>query len=209
MRRWHGVLVLAVVVALASAASAAPADLLGKNLVVNGNAEASQGLPHAVPLVGWTTTGHFTAVQYGYDDYPSMHAPGPSDRGKQFFSGGTNDPISTAYQSINVSGAGKQIDQGHIRYTFTAWIGGWSSQADYATVTAFFLGAHKQMLRSVTLGPVTNTQRAQITALLKRTASGTLPSGTRSIGIKIVSTRFAGASNDGYVDNVSFVLSSG
>ena len=190
----------------ATSATPQPGSLLGRNLVVNGNAEAAQGLPHIVPIPGWAVTGGFTAVNYGYDSYPSSQAPGPADRGYRFFSGGTNNALSTARQGIDVTGLGQVIDAGMISYTFTAWIGGSSNHSDYATVTVTFYNAAHAKVGSAQLGPVTNADRQGITALLRRTTGGAVPAGTRRIGVEVVATRFSGASNDGYTDNISLVL---
>jgi hypothetical protein len=200
---------LALALALQVAAAAAPSSLLGGNLVVNGNAEAGPALPKSVGAQGWATTGHFTAVNYGYDDYPNKLAPGPSDRGSRLFTGGTSDAVSTASQAADVSSLGPAIDAGKVHYNFSAWIGGYASQRDYATVTATFYNASHTRLNSVQLGPVTSADRQGITALLRRQSSGPVPAGTRTIGVKVVSTRTEGASNDGYTDNISLTLSQG
>src|SRR5271165_1601905 len=201
-------LALAMSPCLVRADAAPSSSLLGHNLVVNGGAEAGPGLPQSgsTTIPGWTTTGHFTAVDYGYDDYPSKLTPGPSDRGEHLFSGGTSDPLSTAGQNIDVSLLATAIDGGKVKYAFSAWIGGWAGQNDYATVSATFYGADRGKLGQTVLGPVTSAQRGGLTALLRRASSGAVPAGTRSIGIKITSTRFEGSSNDGYTDNIALVL---
>ncbi|MBV8365781.1 MAG: hypothetical protein JO194_04705 [Candidatus Eremiobacteraeota bacterium] len=190
-----------------NAAGAPSTALLARNLIVNGGAEAGSALPQKVASIpGWSTTGHFTAVTYGYDDYPSATSPGPTDRGKHFFSGGTNDPISTASQTIDVSSLRDSIDRGGIQYVFFAWIGGWAGQQDYATVAATFYDAEKKRLGGATLGPVTVGARKGVTSLLYRQAVGHVPAGTRSILVKITATRFEGSSNDGYTDDISLIL---
>jgi hypothetical protein len=201
------ILALAVAVVLQGAATAAPASLLGANLVVNGNAEAGPALPKSVGAQGWATAGHFTAVNYGYDGYPNSLSPGPSDRGYRLFSGGSSDALSTASQAIDISSLAPSIDAGKIHYNFSAWIGGFSSQRDYATVTATFYNASHASLNSVQIGPVTSADRQGITALLRRQSTGTVPAGSRTIGVKVVATRFEGANNDGYTDNISLTLS--
>jgi len=202
------VLALAMSPCLVRADATPSSSLLGHNLVVNGGAEAGPGLPQSgsTTIPGWTTTGNFTAVDYGHDDYPSKLTPGPSDRGEHLFSGGTSDPLSTASQSIDVSALATAIDGGTIKYAFSAWIGGYASQHDYASVSATFLGTGQAPLGNVVLGPVTAADRAGLTALLRRAAAGTVPAGTRSIVIKITATRFDGTANDGYTDNISLVL---
>jgi hypothetical protein len=209
-RSYLFVAVIALLIALPGpSVGAVSRSLIGQNLVVNGDAEAGQSLPqkNSTNVPGWTTTGNFTSVNYGYDDYPSLLSPGATNRGKKLFSGGTNDPISTASQSIDVTPIAVPIDRGQITYAFSAWIGGWSSQADYATVAATFYGSTNARLGGVTLGPVTAADRQGLTALLRRAAEGTLPAGTRSIGVKVTSTRFESSSNDGYTDNISLILS--
>ena len=214
IRPAKGVLAFAAVIALLIAlpgpsVGADTGSLIGQNLVVNGDAEAGPGLPqkNSTNVPGWTTTGHFTAVNYGHDDYPSLVSPGATDRGKNLFSGGTSDPISTASQSIDVTPLAASIDGGQIKYAFSAWIGGFSSQADYAVVAATFYGSTHARVGGVTLGPVTAANRQGLTALLRRVADGVLPAGTRSIGVKVTATRFEGSANDGYTDNISLVLS--
>lgn len=57
------------------------------------------------------------------------------------------------------------------------------------------------------LGPVTATERGSRTALLKRTASATVPPGARTARVLLVFTRSGGGtSNDGYADAVSLTL---
>lgn len=201
-------LVFAVSVCGVGAGAATSDALLGHDLVINGGAEAGPGLPQAgsTTIPGWTTTGNFTAVQYGHDDYPSKLTPGPSDRGANLFSGGTSDPLSTASQTIDVSPLAATIDAGKIKYEFSAWIGGYASQHDYAQVSATFYGTGQAPRGHVVLGPVTAADRGGLTALLRRASAGTLPTGTRSIGIKITATRFDGTANDGYTDNIALTL---
>ncbi len=91
----------------------------------------------------------------------------------------------------------------------TAYIGGSRDQEDNARVTATFwdsTGGSGTNLGSVTLGPVNATQRGDQTALLYRSSTGMVPSGTRSVAINITMLRTTGSRNDGYVDNASFIL---
>jgi hypothetical protein len=48
-----------------------------------------------------------------------------------------------------------------------------------------------------------------VTALVARSASGTVPAGTRQISVRIDAVREEGSYNDGYIDNVSLVLGAG
>jgi hypothetical protein len=51
--------------------------------------------------------------------------------------------------------------------------------------------------------------RSNTTEFVQRSASGTVPVGTRSIRIVVTATRLSGHTNDGYADNLSLVLQSG
>lgn len=181
---------------------------LGVNLVRNGGAEsgpasANATAPVAVPY--WSRVGRLpleNVVRYGYDGYPALNAPGPSARGHNLFFGGIY-PLAGAMQTIGLQHFAQVIDTGKIRYAFSVYLGGWESQPDYAQAQLKFLpsGATHQ------LGPVTNLQRKSNTGLWLRLVMGYIPKGTRSAQITLLSTRFVGTSNDGYIDNVSLILS--
>lgn len=207
-------LVLLTVVALLVIApitrAIADDSLYGHNLIVNPDADAGVGLPGAGDLPGWTTDANTAvgeiAVQYNYDGYPNGGVPGPRHRGNSFFAGGTDSALSTATQSIDVSSAAADVDARAVHYALEGWLGGYESQADYATLTAEFFDTSGTSLGSGTIGPVTVDQRRGVTGMYYRIATGFLPVGTRRIIVTIRSTRFAGSSNDGYLDGLSLVL---
>lgn len=184
----------------------------GTNLVVNGDAESDTGAPsdgQVVKPTGWTTTGEFTAVQYGASGgFPNKTSPGPTDRGKNFFAGG-NVAKSTAAQTIDLSSGAQAIDSGGVTYTLAGWLGGYSSQADNAQVTVTFLNAAGSSLGTGRIGPVTPADRNGTTGFLKRTATGSVPAHARAARVVVTATRFEGTYNDGYSDDVSLVLKKG
>ncbi len=196
-------------VAMLSAAHIATANTAAydTNLVVNGDAEMGVVLPDKGPMQGWQTSGNFSQAHYGYDDYPGTTDSGPPSRGKSLFVGGPADALSTATQVVGLDALGTDIDGAHVQFTFSAYIGGYGAQKDYATVSATFLGSDGAKLKAVILGPVTAEQRNGKTSLLPRSSKGPVPKLTRSVRIEMVATRFEGVANDGYVDNVSLVLS--
>jgi hypothetical protein len=183
--------------------------LFGTNLVVNGDAESDTGAPsnsQVVKPTGWTTTGEFTAVQYGASGgFPDKTSPGPSDRGKNFFGGG-NVAKSTTTQTIDLSSGRQAIDSGGVTYVLTGWLGGYSAQADNAQVTVTFLSAAGGSLGSGRIGPVTPADRHGATGFFKRTATGSVPAQARAARVVITATRFEGSYNDGYSDDVSLFL---
>ncbi|HEX3468478.1 MAG TPA: hypothetical protein VHT05_10400 [Candidatus Elarobacter sp.] len=185
------------------------AGLFGTNLVVNGNAEAGPGAPSNGQVMkppGWTTTGQFTAVQYGASGgFPDKTSPGPADRGKNFFAGG-NAPVSTATQSISLAAAAAAIDAGSVKYTMSAWLGGYSGQDDNAKIMLIFKGAGGASLGQDQLGPVVAADRKGATGFVVKTSSDTVPKGARSATVTLTMTRASGSYNDGEADDVSLVL---
>jgi hypothetical protein len=179
----------------------------GGNLLVNGDAEAVAAASTAViSIPGWTSDGNVSILRYGSGDFPSTTSPGPSTRGNNFFYGG-NVGAASASQSVSLSSSATSIDAGTASYTLSAWIGGFSTQADTATVSITFFDAKLQQLgSSATIGSVSVTERASTTSLLQRSTSGSIPAGARSATVKMDFIRAAGTANDGYVDDVSLVL---
>lgn len=192
------------------AAPTASCPLLGQQLLTNpgaedGQAAADQGTLIAIP--GWTSTTQYTVIAYGNPNgFPSTTDPGPAQRGKNFFTGGNTTP-SSASQSVDLSACGALIDAGSLKFDFSAYIGGLNSQGDSAVVVADLRDANNS-LGKVTLGPVTVAERNNVTELLlKQGALATVPSGARTLVVTMTSTRTDGVGNDGYVDNLSAILS--
>ncbi|HEX8913739.1 MAG TPA: FG-GAP-like repeat-containing protein, partial [Humisphaera sp.] len=202
---------------IGAASEATPAavhdQLFTRNLIVNGDAESGAGVASyggvARPLPGWTTVNNFTAVQYAAavpQVYTSANDPGPTNRGANFFSGGPSDATSSASQVIDISVGAALVDAGSVTYDLSGYLGGWQSERDAATVTARFKRADGVVLATATLGPVTPADRSNLTGLLARNATGTVPSGARSVEVNVTTTRVDGTSCDGYVDNLSLRL---
>ncbi len=190
-------------------AASADATLYGRNLVVNGNAEANVGSDDETIVVkptGWKTSGQFGVFKYGgIFGFPDRSVPGPADRGKNFFTGG-DAAISTATQLIDLRGIAAAIDTGKVRFNLSAWLGGYDGQEDYATVSAVFLSSLAHSLGQVRLGPVTPADRGSHTSLVARSLQGTLPKATRSVRVVLTANRVVGTSDDGYIDDVSLIL---
>jgi hypothetical protein len=182
------------------------------NLIVNGDAEAGSGSSSGndvVPVPGWTTQNNFTVVQYAVGGgYPDVNTPGPAERGANFFSGGPNNASSSATQTINLSSYAASIDTGHQTYTLSGYLGGWSSQNDNATLTINFKSATNLSLGTATIGPVTNQERGNQTALFFRKINGLVPALSRKVDVTLQMTRNEGVYNDGYADNLFLGLGS-
>jgi hypothetical protein len=158
----------------------------------------------------WTlTSGTPQQVCYGESGYPTT-AQGPQPPaapGSAFFDGGASKTASMT-QTDSVSSESGQIAAGTLPYSFSAWIGGYSSQADQAVVMATFLSSSGTSLGTSTLGPVTPAERDDDTELLYQSATGTVPVGTVSVRFTVTYTRHAGTEDDGYVDDTAMTFGS-
>jgi hypothetical protein len=182
------------------------------NLIVDGDAEAgdcSQSGYEETTNPGWTITsgGPNETCFNNTGGFPTASTPG-AQPGNAFFTGGTRGNSSLS-QTADVSQAATAIDAGTATYNLSGWLGGWQSQNDRVDLQATFLSASGATLGSAIIGPVTNTDRGNTTEFLQRTATGTIPAGTRSVRFDLQFTWTAGGTTDGYADNLSFTISPG
>ncbi len=193
-----------------------PHTLLNKNLIVNGDAEAGPGSATDETLVaipGWTRQGDFNVVQYQTTNggFQTKTSPGPSDRGNNYFFGGPNlgasgNNVTSASQTIDLSALTPLLSNSQIKFTLSAWLGGYSSQNDNAKLTIQFLSASGQTLGSASLGPVLAADRSNTTGLIARSTTGTLPTGTARVTVTLTMTKLEAGDNDGSADNLSLML---
>jgi uncharacterized phage protein (TIGR02218 family) len=130
----------------------------GSNLIVNPSAESG--------LTGWTATiAGMVSMAYGDPGFlPTTNPTG--DGGTHVFSGGSGVGISQIQQRITIP-AGI-----HTSYSLSGWFGGWTTQPDYATLLLEWLDSADRVIDSVTIGPVTNLDRANVTTLQPRSTTG-------------------------------------
>ena len=188
-----------------SSGAAVPAG----NLLTNPGAEAGTGSTDSScgaggTAPGWTASGGFTVVQYGTSGYPSTAVSSAIGGGANFFTGGCT-ASAAATQTIDVSAYAAAIDAGHVRLTLSGYLGGYLSQEDNAQVRVDFSNGDC-CSGSVTIGPVTATDRGDQTALLARSAEATVPPGTRALVVNLLFTRVTGTDDDGSADNLSVSL---
>ena len=192
-----------------TAAGPAPAAF-GQNLVFNGDAEFNRGFNSNSTqqyAAGWDNPGPggITTINYlAGGGFPSTADPGPADRGASFFSGGLN-AVSNMTQRIDVSDLAGTIDAGNVDFILAAWLGGYLTQNDRASVLAHFLDGSRNEIDSAQLAAVTAAERGNATGLLLREQLGDLPALTRFIDIELTAARATGE-NDGYADNISLIL---
>jgi len=179
---------------LAAVCSAQAALVHGDNLVVNGDAEAG--------LAGWTGyAGYdmFQSVNYG-SNWVLPTQPGPSDRGGRMFSG--FGQYAVGYQTLDFGTTTSQ----RMAYSLSGWLGGWSNQGDNALFHVQFLDELGNEVGSSSIGPVTPGDRDNQTGLFYRESEGFMPAGTRQLAFWLSMERLVSGDNDGYADNLSFVL---
>lgn len=190
-----------------------PSPSFGKNLIVNGGAEDGPGSTNGdkplEPIPGWSRSGVFQVVQYGASGgFADAKSPGPANRGKNYFVGGPSPEhdVSSASQRIDLSPFATAIAGGRVKFTFSAYIGGFEAQEDYGYVTASFLSKSGQPLKVAKLGPVTAAQRHGQTGLLARSTSSAVPLGASALVVRMTAVRKAGAYSDGSFDNLSLIF---
>jgi hypothetical protein len=164
------VLGVALLVLDASPSSAALVSL-GKNLIINGDAEAGPGSATGndiEPIPGWLTSGNFTVVQYGAPGgFPDSAVSTAIGGGANFFAGGPNNSFSSAVtQAVDVSALASGIDAGSDTVTLSGFLGGFDGQDDNMSVTALFLDGSHISLGMLTIGPVTEPDRDGATTLV-------------------------------------------
>jgi hypothetical protein len=203
--------------AVGFATTSPPPATFGQNLLFNGDAEFDRGFTVNSTfdqyVSGWNDPGNgennprMTVVEYGAGHWPTLVSPGPNQRGANMFIGGTQDDARIT-QIVDVANLAAAIDAGEVSYDLSAYLGGRDAEADMARISARFLDAAGDLLDFGQIGPVTPTDRGNVTSLLLRSDAGELPVGTRAIEVTLVMTRLFGIDNDGYADNLSLVLTS-
>ncbi len=184
--------------AAATLSLAAQAASYNQNLISNGGAESG--------VSGWTAfDGYdlFQSVSYG-SNWVLPTQPGPVDRGSKMFTGVGGQ--SAGFQIIDVSSL--TATGAPVEYSLTGWLGGWQSQGDNALLYVSFLDITGHEIGFAAIGPVTPGDRDNQTGLFFREASGVLPVGVAQLQFSLSMERLGGGDNDGYADNLSFVLTS-
>jgi hypothetical protein len=185
---------LAAVALLAVASAGQAAVTYGSNLVVNGGGEAG--------TAGWDTYSTWSPIQsvnYG-SNWVLPSQPGPSDRGAKMFTGtGAN---AVGRQILDFGTATTQA----IGFELSGWLGGWQNQGDNAAFFVNFLDEFGNVLDFAGIGPVSASDRGNQTGLFFREFAGFLPIGTMKLDFYLSMERLGGGDNDGYADNLAFVL---
>jgi uncharacterized protein (TIGR03437 family) len=195
----------------------AQAQILNKNLILNGDAEAGAAAAApgaaAVSLPNWTTSGGFSVGAYGRDGFLAIGDYGPVNRGQQLFYGGPGATASSAVQVVDLTGASSQIDAGQVKYQLSGYLG--LLGGSYDNVTAVNLTADFQdasgttLLHAVANGPsVADIECCLPEGLMLRTAAGFLPPNVRKAKVTINLAIGGGGTlgNNYAADNIALLL---
>jgi uncharacterized protein (TIGR03437 family) len=183
--------------------------MMGVNQLVNGNAETDPGnTENGSQVQGWNADTNFSEWQYGDYKMPAKTDPGPSDRGKYFFSCPSSHSQCRAYQNIDFSSVAKQVDAGVVTYTLSGWLGGDTNYPDYADLTVQFYDASAKALGSAV--KVSAPNRNGVRGLGYSESGGTLPTGARSAQVNLYFHKVGPVTDnlDAFADNIVFQLDS-
>jgi hypothetical protein len=205
-RIWIAAGSIAVLITAMIVATPAAYATTSANLIVDGDAEAGHCTTDwtaATTIPGWTVvSGSPDVICYSVGTFTKPASPAP---GTSFISPG-NQGDGSITQTADVSSAATAIDGGSVTYNLSGWLGGWTTYAGYATVTATFLNAAGASIgTAASLPTVSAANRNNKTAFLARSATGSVPALTRSIRITVGFVNSSGES--GYADNLSLTLS--
>ncbi len=208
-----GKFALAALTVALSATSGLAQSLMGRNLIVNGDAEDGTGISTAaatkpLPPKGWTVKGNLTLAQYGATDLLSTEEPfAPPNSGKNYFSGGPGGAASSAAQTIDLSAEAAAIDGGSALFSLSGFIGqAWRARAD---LKATFKDGTGKSLLVTKLDTVPWEMKGGMDGMLYRITRGQLPAGTRSVDIQLDMIPDNQAYNMAEADDLSLVLSNG
>jgi hypothetical protein len=178
------------------------------NLIFNGDAESNSGINNLTPNRGvawWWDVAGLTLGRYGANtNFPSLASPGPTNRGQNFFLGGTGLSNSIS-QTLDVAGFTASIDGQGVRYRLSGFFGGSTNRNERMTLIARFLSGTGQMLDTNSVGGMITDGITNGVSLVEQTTTGQLPPGTRRIEL-FVAASSASTNNFACADNLSLVL---
>lgn len=212
----------------AARAAVASAGPWTKNLVRNGSAEKTRGVPDdftKVKVLYWTVpkAQRFTANRYAkavsdryaYGNRLAVNSPGPGGRGKKYFAGSyRTGPATTgrATQVINLKKRAALIKKG-AQFKLSAWLGGEAGNRDRMKVRLTWLTPKgKKVGKMAILAPVTRIQRdivspgepgGEVTMLKLRTKLGAVPKAARKARIVLQAIKGDSGVSRAYADKIS------
>jgi hypothetical protein len=201
---------MALLVAMTAAAQGG-CGICGKNLIKNPGAELGRGVTTvnafgSVP--GWSNeSGQFGAATYTFPNgFYFKTTPGPKDRGKNYFFGGTTEKAVAANASVGKQTIALPASAVGRKATLSGWLGNYGGIR--SQVRAEFTDAAGTVLATVRIGPIVTIGNA---VMALRSRSGTVPPKTKKVTISLIfgpnaKPGIAGVYNLAGADNLSLVL---
>jgi hypothetical protein len=189
-----------------------PAQVYGRNLLVNAGAEAELVDNDPAKVRGWDPQGQVTATNYGSTaGEPNEVTPGPPDRGKRYLRcgvfGGGPKPGKAVTQQLDLMAIAGDIDAGKVKCKLAGWFGGLGDGDAYMKL--IFRDATGMERGTLQTDPVKEADRKPDAALVERVKHGDVPKGTRRVDA-VLQFYSPGAENSetvAFADGLSFVLS--
>lgn len=186
--------------------------MLGVNLLLNPTAETDPGPNSPAPIPGWNSDSYFTVWKWGDYQMPTANDPGPSDRGKYFFSCPTNHSKCTAFQTVDFTAAKSLVDSGKVTFQMSGWLGGDNVLPDNAGINVTFYDSTGAAVKngSFDIAPVLLQDRGSQKGVWFRSMGGTAPAGSRSAQISLIFNKLGPVTDNlyGYADDLAFELDS-
>ena len=194
-------------------------ELMGRNLLVNGDAETlyttGKATEKDTPAI-WSRKPDALTVEYGSmsEEWPDAK-PGCPDGRKRYFrlALAINEASKEISQSLAVTSAAADIDSGAVECALGGWFGGWVGGDASARLEVNFLGANDAKLGTLATEAPDPAALAKPEAgranFVKQVAIAPLPAGTRRIETHLVAIRMTKNVDTNAVaaaDNLSVVL---
>ncbi|CAF1052228.1 unnamed protein product [Adineta ricciae] len=196
----------------ASSSATTITSMITRNLIKNGDAETGSCTPFTAqaspPL--WFVNGSLSQTFYNGTALNAFlkSSPTPSDYGNCYF-GGYTSASTTMQQTGDVNDYINfgPINNRTVKFSFSAWLGGYINQDDNARISLTFSNATYAMVGSVsTLGPVLAADRKNVTTLLFRQVNGTVPARARYFTVLMTMVTTVGGYNSATADNICLIL---
>jgi len=129
----------------------------------------------------------------------TAHSKGPHSGSKRFYGGG-NNAESYAYQDIDVSSYASEIDAGNVTATYSGGIRDYNG-SDEGILELYFYDASMSELAYHHSGWHSHVDWKRYAIEDK-----SLPTGTRTVRVKMRAKRYSGSNNDGYFDDLRLTL---
>ncbi|WP_242053321.1 hypothetical protein [Nostoc parmelioides] len=98
------------------------------------------------------------------------------------------------------------IDLGRAAFDLSAWLGGYATDEDIASLNITFLDQNSQSLGIASISAPNAATRNNVTGLFFQSTDGYIPVGTRQINVVLNANYARGRVNDSYADNLSLII---